>query len=306
MPSTPPWSPTFSFNTDPDPQNKINATALQSQLQALSAWCAALTSALEVSVRDDNMLTDELVRLRNLHPELAAYLKSNITGPIITEAWSWRFPVLAATTQNLAALYDAQTIDGVALPSGAFLLVKDQTIASQNGLWETHHVGDPSPHQAGIWIRRSDLLIALPSGAGWGVVVQSGTVNGQTAWGLIAGGTPSQQPIVGTDPLTFFPVWGPFPLPISRGGTGSNTSATALAAINGARKFVATITGNGVQTAFTVTHGWNTVDVAHALREVATNQSMDATLVFLSVNQVSIQLSQPLGVGEQIVLLLIG
>jgi hypothetical protein len=75
--------------------------------------------------------------------------------------------VRAASTANIATLSGAITIDGVALVAGDRVLVKDQTTASQNGIYVV---------AAGAWTRAVDADV-------WGglvsayVFVESGTTN---------------------------------------------------------------------------------------------------------------------------------
>lgn len=79
--------------------------------------------------------------------------------------------VLVATTANIT-LSGTQTIDGVAVPAGERVLVKNQTTSSQNGLYIV---------AAGAWIRTTDadtwneLVSAF-------VFVERGTQNADTGW----------------------------------------------------------------------------------------------------------------------------
>lgn len=255
MPSTQPYSPTFNFPSDPAPQRQVNDVALQAQFQLIASNIASLIAALGVSIRDDNTLTDELVRLRNLHPELKTYIDSALSGTIATQSLDYRYPVRAASTANVVNLFGAQVIDGVALVSGDFLLLKNQTISNQNGLFEIHEVGDPAPHAAGLWVRRDDLLAGTPSGFGWAVCVREGTVNSETVWAILAGGDVADQPVVGTDPLPFFPIFGVFPVPVAKGGSGASTPAGARTNLGAAGKYVTTVTGDGIQQSFGIPHG---------------------------------------------------
>jgi hypothetical protein len=77
-----------------------------------------------------------------------------------------------------------QTIDGTALAANALLLVKNQSIAAQNGIYKV---------SSGVWAREGTLT------GGMLVAVRGGTAQGQTVWMLT---TPD--PIVaGTTALTF-------------------------------------------------------------------------------------------------------
>ena len=97
--------------------------------------------------------------------------------------------VRAASTANIATLSGAMTIDGVALVAGDRVLVKDQTTASQNGIYVV---------TAGAWTRAVDADV-------WGelisayVFVESGTTNADMGYlsTVDAGGT------LGTTAVTF-------------------------------------------------------------------------------------------------------
>ena len=108
-----------------------------------------------------------------------------------------RVDVLVASTANIPVLSGLLTIDGVALPEAARVLVKDQTAQATNGIYLAH---------AGAWLRDADSdtwdkLIASYT------TVDSGTVN--VGLGFLCtvphGGT------LGTDPIT----WVAAPLPNS-------------------------------------------------------------------------------------------
>jgi hypothetical protein len=282
--SASPWAPTFDFESDPNPQDRVNATALQAQLRALSASLAELYTALETSIRDDDTLTDELVRLRNLHSEVSTYIDTLVTGTTITNSLEYWYPVRAASTEDVASLVDAQTIDGVDLVSGDRVLLKDQTIASQNGLWIVYETGDPAPHAAGLWERADELPADEASGSGWAVCVEEGDLNGETAWMPVTGGDEDEQPVVGTDDLEFMPVFAPFPLPIARGGTGAATAAAARAALGVPGKESDQITGDDVTTSFVVAHSLGTALVFVAVQENATGEEVLVTITKTSAN----------------------
>lgn len=306
MPSTQPYTPTFNFPGDPAPQRKINDTALQGQLQLISQNIAALIAALSTSIRDDNTLTDELVRIRNLHPELRTYIDSALTGTIATQALAYKLPVRASATGNLASLVGVQTVDGVSLASGDRVLLTEQTNPVDNGLWIVRAVGDPAPHAAGIWTRATDLPAAQASGAGWGVIVREGTTRGGTAWLIVAGGTAAEQPVVGVGALAFFQfINGPFPLPIARGGTGATTAAAARAALAGVGKHVATITGDGVSQSFAVSHALGTTNVAVTIRD-ANGIRADADDDVISIDSVNITFQTPPDAGEVLTVIIFG
>ena len=75
-----------------------------------------------------------------------AYVDAAING------LSWKSPVVVATTANIT-LSGAQTIDGVAVVAGNRVLVKDQSTASQNGIYVA---------AAGAWSRSADMDSITP------------------------------------------------------------------------------------------------------------------------------------------------
>ena len=94
-----------------------------------------------------------------------------------------------ATTANIT-LSGTQTIDGVAVVAGDRVLVKNQTTASQNGIYAC---------AAGAWSRTTDADSDAKVTAGMFTFIEEGTTNADTGWVLS-----SNQPItVGTTSLTF-------------------------------------------------------------------------------------------------------
>jgi hypothetical protein len=96
---------------------------------------------------------------------------------------SWKEPVRAATTGNIT-LSGAQTIDGVAVVAGERVLVKDQSTASQNGIYI---VGTPwtRSDDANTWDELVSALVFVESGglagSAWYCYIQPGGTLGVTA-----------------------------------------------------------------------------------------------------------------------------
>lgn len=84
--------------------------------------------------------------------------------------------VVCATTANIT-LSGAQTIDGVSAVAGNRVLVKDQSTASQNGIYVV---------AASTWSRATDFDTNVNNEVDLGasVWVSGGTVNGGTQWTL--------------------------------------------------------------------------------------------------------------------------
>ncbi len=97
--------------------------------------------------------------------------------------------VLAATTGPIV-LAGAQTIDGVAIPAGSRVLVKNQAQGKDNGIYLT---------AADLWTRAPDADANAEVSPGLMVTVERGTVNADTLWLL----TTDAPIVVGTTALTF-------------------------------------------------------------------------------------------------------
>ena len=97
--------------------------------------------------------------------------------------------VRAATTANIT-LSNTQTIDGVALSVGDRVLVKDQSTASQNGIYVV---------ASGAWSRATDADEPAEVTPGFFFFVEEGTVNADSGWVMTADGTIT----IGTTAITF-------------------------------------------------------------------------------------------------------
>lgn len=112
--------------------------------------------------------------------------------------------VRAATTGNIT-LSGAQTIDGVSIVAGDRVLVKNQSIASENGLYVA---------AAGAWARSDDAATTAQVKSGLFVFVCEGTTNADSGWILSTDGTIT----LGTTSLTF----------VQFSGAGTITAGTGM------------------------------------------------------------------------------
>ena len=112
-------------------------------------------------------------------------------------------PCLLATTANIT-LSGEQIIDGT-LTAATRVLVKDQTTASQNGVYLT---------ASSAWVREPDYDGLLDALQGTLVGVASGTVNATTVWELT-----TASPVIGTSSLTFRSWIGPRAQTLTDGAT---------------------------------------------------------------------------------------
>lgn len=101
---------------------------------------------------------------------------------------AFKAPCRAATTASIT-LNGLQTIDGVSLAQDDRVLVKNQSTASQNGIW----VAD-----SGDWTRAADFNGSRDVVQGTLVLVVSGTVSASTVYQLT-----TASPVIGTSSLAF-------------------------------------------------------------------------------------------------------
>lgn len=101
----------------------------------------------------------------NLQPATMRYVDDRIKG------LRWKSTVRAATTANIT-LSGTQTIDGVSLSVGQRVLVKNQSTASQNGIYVV---------ASGSWTRAQDAdsIIELVNAS---LFVEEGSTNADSAW----------------------------------------------------------------------------------------------------------------------------
>jgi hypothetical protein len=91
----------------------------------------------------------------------------------------WKDSVRAATTGNIT-LIGLQTVDGVALAANDSVLVKDQSTASENGIYLA---------SSGTWTRRTDVDSTGEIQPEMTVRVSEGTVGAHTEWYVVTQGS---------------------------------------------------------------------------------------------------------------------
>lgn len=124
----------------------------------------------------------------------ANYVDLRPSAPRLEELDSFMYKrsVRVATTANIT-LSATPTVDGVALAIGDDVLVKNQSTASQNGIYTV---------QQNAWVRREDYDQAFETIPGIIIYVTSGTASGDTLWSLT-----TDPPItIGSTSLSFSPV----------------------------------------------------------------------------------------------------
>ncbi len=127
----------------------------------------------------------QVLRL-NLLVKSASNVQLKIDPSIVLATREWvteelarqdfKYSVLAATTAAIT-LSGLQTVDGVPLTAGARVLVKNQAAAKDNGLYLVV--------AGGAWTRCTDADTSTKVTPGILVLVERGTLNGDSAWQLV-------------------------------------------------------------------------------------------------------------------------
>lgn len=226
--------------------NYTNATALANRLDQFAAPNVALNfnGQRGTNAADPTGATDLVTK------QYADGLRQGITV---------KDPVVVATTANIT-LTGEQTIDGI-LTAASRVLVKNQTTASQNGIYVSG---------SGAWIRATDADVSaeLPEGAV--VWIQQGTTQGNTRWVNTTAGAIT----LGTTSLTFTQ---DFAATATTAGNGLTASGNAFSVGAGSGITVAADTvsidtaivtrkanfsvGDGAATSYNLVHNWGTRDV---------------------------------------------
>lgn len=167
------------------------------------------------------------------------------TLPFGSELDRWKQPVRAATTANITiatALNNGDSLDGLTLATGDRVLVKDQTTASQNGIY----VVGPSPARAADLGEDAEALGAV-------VYVIAGTVNAGTMWKVTA----TSVVVVGTNSMPWA-IAGAAGITVQEEGTPLATTGTTLNFVG----LAVAATGTGATKTITVSEPDNAAHLA--------------------------------------------
>jgi hypothetical protein len=194
---------------------------------------------------------------------------------------------VTTTGTNLATLAGLLTIDGVTLAAGDRVLVKDQTTASQNGIYVA---------ASGAWARSYDGIQGdLVTGSM--MLVTAGTLWTGSQWWLTTSGTIT----IGTTALTFSQYGSndsvTYGNGLTRVGLNVTVQPTTGIVVTGAgvgvdttlvvRKAVATI-GDGTSTAFAITHNLGSTAITVAALNLSTLALEELAIVITSSNVVTV------------------
>lgn len=204
----------------------------------------------------------------------------------------WKQPVRVASTTNITIASPGTTIDGATMATNDRVLLKDQSTASQNGIYTFN--GSSSP-----MTRTSDADNGTELAPGTAVTVMEGTANADKAFIIISDAAIT----IGTTNTTWGQLGGGTSYTASNGVllTGSNFTGVVVAsggltvgasgfAIDTAivpKKFSANV-GNGSLTSIPITHNIGTKDIVVAVREVATDSGVLTDWTATDINTVTL------------------
>ncbi len=213
----------------------------------------------EVLKANQNRITDVPAPAQTGHVAEYTWTLGQIKAEV--EARNPKNSARMASTGNLV-LSGVQTVDTISGVAGDRVLVKNQTAPAENGLYDM---------KAAAWTRCADQDTNGEYRTGDYVFVQSGTQGG-TFWAVSTAGTIT----VGTTPVAWVRVGAGQSYTAGPGltltgsefaagqGVGIKVAAGTISVDTDVvgRRFRGTITGNGSQSAFPVTHNLNNEDAA--------------------------------------------
>lgn len=211
----------------------------------------------------------------------------------VARGLQWKAPVRVASTANTSLSAPGSSIDGVTMAVNDRVLLKNQTTASENGIWVW----------AGAAVALTRSVDADNSGElvpGTSVTVTEGTVNGDKVFMIVSDtaitiGTTSQTwGQLGGGGTTYtggngISIAGSVVTAVAQAGGGVSVGAGGIALDTSiaARKFSANV-GNGSSTSIAVTHGLATQDISVSVREVSSQSGVLVDWVATDTNTVTL------------------
>lgn len=216
----------------------------------------------------------------------------------IAAGQKWKIGVQAASTTNINLAGAVASVDDVLIGVGTRVLVKDQTVPAQNGIYT---------YDGSLLVRSDDADVADELNSAI-VSVLGGTTNSNRTYRQTQTIT-----TVGSDSIG----WEIFGSAVADAGTtqkGIIEIATLAEVDTGASAFLAvtpstlansrylakrytTVIGDGIATSYEVVHGLNTDDVNVFLKDTAFKQQVMAQVVIADSSKVVITTNSPVNTG---------
>ena len=244
-----------------------------SQLAATISNLAATVKAyrLDEFAAPTTSLNLSSQKIINLAPGVSGTDAVNVNQlQAVVNSTDWKDSVRASTTANIT-LSSLQTIDGISVAAGDRVLVKNQTVASGNGLYIA---------ATGAWTRTTDggNGSITPSTT---VMVEEGSTLAGTQWRVITTGAI----VVGTTSIA----WSQIGAGTSyTNGVGINVAGNVISVDSTVARKASAIIGNGSLTAIPVTHNLGSKDVSVTVVEVATDAEVNCDVVMTSTTVVTL------------------
>ena len=198
---------------------------------------------------------------------------------------SWHGAVIAASTGNVALASPGTTLDGITLANGQRILLKNQTDATQNGVYIFNG-------SASALTRAADGVQGTLNG-GAAFYVEAGTTNGDKGFTLT-----TDDPItVGTTALAFSQFSGSGVAYTAGNGLTLSGSTFAIDPTVVARKYAANI-GDGSSSTITVAHNLGTLDVIVQVVLVSTGETIETDTVRTNTNTVALTFPSAPAAGQ--------
>lgn len=203
----------------------------------------------------------------------------------------WKPSVRVATTTNgtlSTAFANGQTVDGITLATGDRILLKNQSTASENGIYVVAASGAPT--------RATDADGAGELVPNATVLVNEGTANADTAWTCTTNGTIT----VGSTSTAWAQFGGGAVYSAGNGlnlststfsvaaGTGISVSSTVAIDTSVVVRKYATNIGDGSSTTITVTHNLGTRDVQVTIYDSSTYAVVYADVANATTNTITV------------------
>jgi phage-related tail fiber protein len=209
-------------------------------------------------------------------------------------------PVRVTTTANIT-LSGAQTIDGVSVVAGNRVLVKNQTLPAENGIYVA---------AAGAWARSGDANVSAEVVPGMTVFVLEGTTQADRQFSI----TSDAAIVLGTTAITFGQTAGVGGTTLTA-GNGISLPGNAITVVPAAGGGLL-VGGTGVSidntfsglarrfstnvpnaTSATITHSLGTLDVQVMVREITGGAVVQPDITLTDVNTVTLGFAVAPGVG---------
>lgn len=219
------------------------------------------------------------------HPATKAYVDSAVEG------LAWKDSVRVASTANLTLTGPGATIDGITLAANDRVLVKDQTTASQNGLyiWNGAAVSMTRSADANTFAELEQAVVTVEEGTSAGASFRQTAVNGtidSTSVAWTSFGTSAAAATETTAGILEIATQAE-----TDTGTDDLRSVTPMKLANWSgrkRKATASI-GDGSATSFNLDHNFNTRDVTvEVYRNSGNYDSVLCDVTRPSVNRVTL------------------